>query len=57
MIILLGEASNELELERKKAELRKEMEPVLGSIRSQLGVQSSSGMTKQDQDLVNRFLR
>jgi len=46
-----------LELERKKAELRKEMEPVLGSIRSQLGVQSSSGMTKQDQDLVNRFLR
>jgi hypothetical protein len=46
-----------LELQRQKAMLRKEMEPVLAPIRRQLGATASAGMTKEDQALVDQYLR
>jgi hypothetical protein len=45
-----------LELQRQKAQIRKEMEPVLAPIRKQLGASSSAGMSTQDQALVDKYL-
>ena len=46
----------QLELQRKKAELRKEMEPVLAPIRQQLGAATMAGGSPEDRALVERFL-
>jgi hypothetical protein len=46
----------QLELQRQKAELRKEMEPVLGPIRQKLGANTMTGATPEDRALVERFL-
>lgn len=45
-----------MELQRQKAALRSEMEPVLAPIRKQLGATSSAGMSASDQALVDKYL-
>jgi hypothetical protein len=47
----------QLELQRQKAALRKEMEPVLGPIRQQLGANASAGLSQADQSLVDQYLK
>ena len=44
------------QLRQQKANIRREMEPVLAPIRQQLGVTSTGGLSKEDQELVNRYL-
>jgi hypothetical protein len=45
-----------MELQRQKAALRSEMEPVLAPIRKQLGATSSAGMSASDKALVDKYL-
>lgn len=47
----------QLELQRQKAALRKEMEPVLAPIRQKLGATSGAGLSKADQSLVDQYLK
>ena len=47
----------QLELQRQKAALRKEMEPVLAPIRQQLGANASAGLSQADQLLVDQYLK
>jgi hypothetical protein len=44
------------QLRQQKAQIRREMEPVLAPIRQQLGVTSAGNLSKEDQELVNRYL-
>lgn len=45
-----------LELQRQKAEMRKEMEPVLAPIRRQLGQTASANLSASDRALVDKYL-
>lgn len=46
-----------LELQGKKAKLRKELEPVLESARQKLGVSGMSGMSAEDKALVDQYAK